>query len=286
MDRKTTRLLITLVQEGCKLQLTDYEERLINPEESIPAPCRNGMCVKGGVNIHGYTKDNRYVQYDCPFKNFHSRLDKSEMYKENQVKFIEDFKWDAYGIDIKTLEKKRDIINSFVFNMQEWFKEGIGIYLYSETTGTGKTFLASILLNEAALQRYDIMFVDCEQLIYELTEEKYRKDRDRESENISISERIKNADIIVVDEIGVNQQFTQNSQKVLLSFINGCKDSGKLVIYTSNTPISKLNIGNRAIDRITRNTIQIAMPEVNIRNRDVEKRQKEFLNRVLDYKKD
>lgn len=243
------------------------------------------MCVKGGVTISGYTKDNRYVQYDCPFKDFHSRLADSDMYKENRVKTIEDFDWDVYGMEPDSLEKKKEIVNSFIFNMDEWYRECIGLYFYSETTGTGKTFLSSILLNEAALQEYEIMFVDCEQLIYELTEEKYRRDNGR-SESPGISERIKRAHFIVVDEIGVNQQFTQNSQKVLLNFINECKDSGKVVIYTSNAPISKLNIGNRAIDRITRNTIQIAMPEVNVRNQNVEKRQREFLNRVLNYKKD
>lgn len=260
----------------------EIKQNLINPS-TIPVRCIERNCIAGGITISGETKDGRWEQWDCPFKIFQSRLKDSGLYEENKMKFIEDFNWNLYGKE--DVQRRRQIVESFVFNMEYWIKNKVGLYFHSETTGSGKTYLASIILNEAALQKYNILFLDCDMVIRQMTDERYRKSNEEFSNSDDISAKLQFAEIVVLDEIGVNQSVSQNSQRILLDFINSCSNKGIVIIYTSNVPLEKLNCGSRIADRIARNTIAVCLPEVNIRNARRSEKQKAFLEKALNYKR-
>lgn len=80
------------------------------------------------------------------------RRDHSMMPPEYVYKRGRDFKWDVYGVDTTT---QRKVVNAFVTNYLAFERQGRGLYIYSETKGSGKTMLACCLCNEV-IERYGV----------------------------------------------------------------------------------------------------------------------------------
>jgi DNA replication protein DnaC len=56
-----------------------------------------------------------------------------------------DFIWSKYGCDV---EAQKKIANAFIINFEKFEANGKGLYIFSKKKGSGKTMLASCLLNE------------------------------------------------------------------------------------------------------------------------------------------
>ncbi len=71
---------------------------------------------------------------------------------EYKGKMLKDFDWGIYGCDVST-QKKTAL--SFLLHFREYREKGMGLYIFSNTKGSGKTMLSCILLNEVS-ERYGI----------------------------------------------------------------------------------------------------------------------------------
>lgn len=159
------------------------------------------------------------------------RLDKDELDKEN-------FEY------LSTIEK----------NILTFVKDGGSIYIYSSTTGNGKTSWALRLI-QAYLNKiwYDseltcrALFINVPRYLLSLKDNISEK-----SDYVAhIKENVLNADLVVWDEVGT-KGLTPFEHENILNIINARIDAGKANVYTSNLSDEDLHqaVGDRLYSRI------------------------------------
>lgn len=188
-------------------------------------------------------------------------------------KTAQDFKWDLYGTDAP--EEIKRLVNAFIVNFEKFRKAGKGLYIHSETRGSGKTLLACCLLNEV-VKRYDLSVKFISVLEYlELTKKGYASEEDKKERD-----GILRTSVLVLDEIGVevSKDWVNTTLYRLIDF----RYSNKLItIVTSNLPIDDLKIDGRIKDRLNAMCIPVHMPEYSVRSQKAKEENTEFLKSVM-----
>lgn len=244
--------------------------------------CPFGICDgKGSIFYDLQVEDYGSVEYciDCKCKGVQAadtefRKARSMMPFEYIDKKSKDFKWDLYGkSDIKTIKATCD---SFIMDFVSWESKGKGLYLYSKTMGSGKTLLACILANEIA-DRYtgSIRFTTVSDYLSHISDE-MKAERGEHKE----SESIKNARLLIIDDIG-NTPKKEWTDTKLYDLINYRLTSRKVTIFTSNVAPQALKIDPRVNERIEKMAIPIALPEVSIRMMKANEENEDFLRQIL-----
>ncbi|MBE6114853.1 MAG: hypothetical protein E7191_07190 [Erysipelotrichaceae bacterium] len=101
--------------------------------------------------------------------------------------------------------------------------QGKGIYLYG-SVGVGKTYLMMALCNEFASQGKTVAFVNVTEF---LLEHKTKIDYE-------LLERVKNADFMVLDDIGQESVTAYHRDEILFPLLNDRMMMGKATCFTSN----------------------------------------------------
>lgn len=247
--------------------LWDDERKLINSEQY----CDNGV---------DYTLNT----YDIPeygqaiFASIRGRTDgefrrvRAMIPFEFMDKRSKDFDWSLYKGDVSA---QKEIANKFIINFSEFSKAGKGLYIYSEKKGSGKTFLALVLLNELIeTKSMTSKFINTLDLI-ELTKKGFRF----ESCNDDVDAIFK-AKVLVLDDIGV-QLKKEWVDTVLYRLVNYRSVNKLVTIFTSNVKVDGLDIDDRIIERIGKMTIPLVMPEESIRRKLAEEENQDFLKNIL-----
>lgn len=184
-----------------------------------------------------------------------------------------DFKWNLYGENVT--KDNMDLVNAFIINFRKFQTKGKGLYLYSDTRGSGKTMLACCLVNEV-IERYDISAKFVSILDYlELTKKGYSSQADREEKD-----SILRTSVLVLDDIGV--EVSKDWVNTTLYHLINFRYSNKLItIITSNVSVEGLKVDGRIKDRINAMCIPIHMPEVSIRSKVASEDNEEFLKSVM-----
>lgn len=186
---------------------------------------------------------------------------------------ITKFNFNIYSKDMKVFEK---VIRHFINNFEYWRKQGKGLYLWSNTPGSGKTFLACCLGNSAALiNRVGVKFITANDYITAVG-----NSLKRESGAADQSEVYRTCDLLILDDVGA-QKGGEWQTSTLFQLINNRGASGLITIYTANMPPVKLNLDSRTISRIVKQTIILALPEDSIRGQLAEKEQNQFLQEIV-----
>lgn len=108
------------------------------------------------------------------------------------------FQWDIYGSDVR-IQKK--IAESFTAGFHEYQRSGRGLYIFSRTKGSGKTFLSCALANEIMKNRdICVKFISVPELL-EMTKKSYRDFIS--GEDLS---KIKTAELLILDDIGAEKK--------------------------------------------------------------------------------
>lgn len=183
-----------------------------------------------------------------------------------------DFDWNCYGEDT-TPQKK--IANDFIVNFGKCLLTGRGLYIYSETKGSGKTKLACIITNEL-LKRIDISvrFISVTEYI-ELIK---RKDDDSRSE----IDAILHAGLLIVDDVGVQTENKDWISTAMYRLIDVRYTEHLPTIYTSNVEITNLKTDSRILERIYEVSTRLPMLEVNVRRKIADRHTEKFLSELLN----
>lgn len=210
----------------------------------------------------------------CPDCNGGRRFDEDLTGVPESFRFadISKFRWDIYQTDMTT---KRKVAENFVNNFNEWKTHGKGLYIYSKTPGSGKTFLASCI-GKSVMVKYDLIFkfITAPEYINKVGQSY----KDKEAPDGSYIYRT--CDLLVLDDIGA-QIGKEWQQQEMFRLVDERMKHGLITVYTSNLNPEDLNVDERARNRIIATTIQIAMPEECIRTKTSEKEQQEFLQNIL-----
>ena len=182
------------------------------------------------------------------------------------------FKWDVYGSDVM-IQKK--IAESFITHFHEYRKSGRGLYIFSKTKGSGKTFLACAMANEIMKDKdICVKFISVPELL-EMTKKSYR-DFAREGD----LDRIKTAELLILDDIGAETK-KEWVDTELFRLIDYRYSSRKITIFTSNIAMDMLKLNDRIVDRIYKRSLKLPLPEKAIRSMQADKENMEFMQDIL-----
>lgn len=182
------------------------------------------------------------------------------------------FTWDVYS---RNMAKVKQITDDFTGNYKRWEKEGKGLYLWSKTPGSGKTFLASSISRTVmVVHDRQMRFITAPDYISRVGE-----NFNAEKGSADPSEIYRECSLLVLDDIGAQKTGDWQRQE-LFRIVNTRMESGLITIYTSNMAPENLNVDDRTIDRIIKSSVVIQMPEESIRRKVADKEQMSLLRNI------
>lgn len=166
---------------------------------------QKGVLVEYLVDKYGQSADFFISDGAILDGQIDSRRARSGMPVEYMSKDGKDFDWGQYSEDV---EIQKRIANAFVYSFATFRKQGRGLYIYSNTKGSGKTLLACCLANEV-LKKQDVSvkFTTVADYI-ELV---------RSSKNEAVKEQmnaIMNTGLLIIDDIGATKEDKTKSEEV------------------------------------------------------------------------
>lgn len=183
------------------------------------------------------------------------------------------FDFEAYSEELSKLKKLTwSMLNQF----KTWQNQGKGIYLWSKTPGSGKTFL-SCCIAKSIMVKHDVQmrFITAPDYISKVGDS-YKKERGEFDE----SQIYRECALLVLDDIGAQIDKDWQRQE-MFRLINQRMSNGLITIYTSNMPVEKLNVDDRTKDRIIKTSVVIPMPEESIRRKKAKSEQDKFLETIF-----
>lgn len=152
---------------------------------------------------------------------------------------------------------KNKVIHSILINPIKWANQGRSLYLYGDV-GVGKTLGATTILKQYAKKLSDkdvfpelpIFYISLPDFLNEC-----KRDIGRTREDLvapTLTERIKSADIAVLDEIGSIKALSEYEKNMLFEIVDARTREMKATIYTSNSDPKKLRtaLGKQLFSRI------------------------------------
>ncbi len=174
-----------------------------------------------------------------------------------------------------------DCISYWLEHFEKMKKDGMGLYLFSEAKGSGKTRMAACIANELLCEKeVSVRFVTSMQILEEIKESWGRKSEISES---ALFGYLANADILVIDDFGTEQAEKAWIRERFYSIINSRYVAKKVTIFTSNYSVSKLSYDERITNRIRESTYQLPFPEESIRPQIAAKNMGELMEKVYKH---
>lgn len=227
-------------------------------------------------HIPGYGLTQPYW-YDDHTSYADSRRVRSGMPSEYVYKRGQHFQWEYYG-DGEEIEIIKKIANAFVSRYPEFRRSGRGLYICSQTKGSGKTLLVCCLANEI-MERYNVVVKFMQVLDYiELVKKKGEGVTEAAAEQ---KKSLRECSLLILDDIGVQTEKQEWINNALFSLVDERYRNMLPTIYTSNLPLERASGDDRIQSRIYGTSIPLLLPEVSIRDRLAEQYRDEFLRTVL-----
>lgn len=188
---------------------------------------------------------------------------------------ISKFDFKLYRGDLSAVAK---IANSLIYDLDKWASRGKGLYLWSNTPGSGKTFLAccigkSVMIKHNVRFRFTTIGDYIDKVGEGITNRKNGDFNDP-------SAIFKECEVLVLDDLGT--QMDKEWQRVeLFKLINERSSNNLITIYTSNYSLKDVKVDERVRSRIYKTAIELHMPEESIRQQKAQAEQNEFLKGIL-----
>ena len=226
----------------------------------------------GTESIYG---ENVMIDYARRCKcqtNVFANMDRTEfpsMYRDCD---IYKFDWECYGADTKDL---KSVAFSFFNQFEKWQEEGKGIYLWSKTPGSGKTFLSACLGKSVMMRTQKVVKYVTPITYMEKVSEGYN------DKSLPDPSRVyRECTLLILDDLGTQMKSDWHSQE-LFRLIDQRSTNGLVTIITSNYDVDELKVDDRLKSRILKSSITVHMPEVSIRNQKAAAEQGAFINRII-----
>lgn len=185
---------------------------------------------------------------------------------------FKDFDWTLYKDDKGNpinLSKEQRFVTSFVEDFKIWAEKGIGLYIWSRTRGTGKTFLASAICNTLIKERHlTTKFVSVSGLIDLVQESKGTKTN-------PIMELCE-CDILVLDDLGQQNAGNGWLMDILFRICDTRMQTKRITIVTSNKKLWELDFDDRILDRLNKMLQQIPLPNYCVRKSEANSDKREL----------
>lgn len=221
-----------------------------------------------------------------PYKTLNNGLSNASISAEFAQLRLKDYdvhRYGANGVAMATLAKRAVEKFTKQFDKIRAEKGGKGLYLWSETKGSGKTMLANILIHELiiekarASQTVNVEYIVMVEFIEQL---KASFNKDATVSKDALVRKVQTADLLVVDDLG-REGDTSFVAETLYSIFNHRMVNELPTVFTSNIPIEQLETKykddkGRIASRIQKMAFPIQLPEYSVRDDEADKENNEM----------
>ena len=223
-------------------------------------------------NIYGQPIMIDYARRCNCQTNVFANMDRTEfpsMYRDCD---LYRFDWECYGMDMKDV---KSIAFSFFNKFEKWQEEGKGLYIWSKTPGSGKTYLSACLGKSVMMRTQKVIKYVTPVGYMDKVSEGYN------DKSLPDPSRVyRECTLLILDDLGTQMKSDWHSQE-LFRLIDQRSSNGLVTIITSNYNVEDLKVDDRLKSRILKSSIVLHMPEVSIRNQKAAAEQGAFVNRIL-----
>ena len=162
-------------------------------------------------------------------------------------------------------QRALDVVRRYIENYDRIVSQysGGGLYFYSRERGSGKTYLSTILGSELSRRGHRVRWHSMVSLLQEI---KAGYDRDSSVSSATVIARCRDAEVLMLDDIGVERQ-TGWVNETVYGILDHRLAHGMPTFFTSNRRPRDLDYDERVLDRITRMAELIEMPEESVRRK-------------------
>ena len=183
-----------------------------------------------------------------------------ETYKTTSLK---DMRLDCYTTkdNKSTFKACAEFIKWYLENLDENERNGKGIYLWSETKGSGKTMLVSALANE--LMNKHKRYAKFSTSLDILDEIRASYDNKGDSESRLLKDLV-DIEYLIIDDFGTERVTDWVGEK-FYQIINKRYINKKVTFFTSNSDLLTLKYDDRVTNRIRERSYIVHFPEQSVR---------------------
>lgn len=237
------------------------------PEKDLPVSDICPVCHGSGWI---YWRDNNGIEYGrrcgCGLVErqiMERKLEFANIPEAFKTLDIRSFRLDVYHKEDsrKAIANTCAAIKYYLDNLEGMRKDGMGLYLYSGTKGSGKTRMAASIANEmVSTYRMQVKFAGSMQIINEIKATWDDKDRSESDLLMALS----TVQVLVIDDFGTELPKDWIGER-FYSIINGRYQDKLITMYTSNLSLQDLKYDDRITNRIKERTFQLPFPEESVR---------------------
>lgn len=169
------------------------------------------------------------------------------------------------------------IVKAYLEDFEHQREQGMGLFIWSRTKGSGKTRIAAGIANEL-MKNYAVKFAVSLTILQEI---KNTWRRDTVGNESQLLDALSTTDILVIDDFGVEAPAAWINDK-LYQIVNERYINKRVTIFTSNESLETLQYDDRITNRIKERTYQIAFPEESVRDHIAEQHQEDMLQKLLN----
>lgn len=245
----------------------------------MPETSKGSECPICGGNewIISEDKEGRIQAKPCKCQEYNRmsrRLRFAEIpdsFKNNQM---ENFKLGVY----KTIEGRNTAsrackqIKTYMDEFDTAKINGLGLYLFSRTKGSGKTRMAASIANKL-VQSYPVKFAVSGEILNEI---KRTYDKASEVSESKLLDDLVDTEILFIDDFGMDTASPWVNDK-FYHIINERYINKKVTFFTSNLPVEQLKYDDRISNRVQGMTYQIPFPEESVRRQEALDRNQQLM---------
>ena len=188
-----------------------------------------------------------------------------------------DVKW-YQNSDKNVAENIKKVMTQYIGN---YFNlDGMGLYFFSPTKGTGKTRAAAIVANELMKKNVDVRFTTSGTIL-----EQIKSTFDGGTKE-NVLEELKVVDVLVIDDFGT-EKVTKWRNETFYSIIDYRYTSKRPTIFTSNCSIKDLEdaeYDSRITSRIKEMCYMVPFPATSVRDKKAHENQMQMNRWIGDVK--
>lgn len=162
----------------------------------------------------------------------------------------------------------------YVECFDEFYNDGMGLYIFSEATGSGKSLLACIIANQL-MSKYGISvkFIKLVNLIEDLKKEINRKE-DMYLRNDTMK-KIIDTKVLIIDDLGTGNQ-SQFVSDIMYGIIDKRLNQNRVTIFTSRKSLKNLRYDDTTLTLIKERSLAICIPNETVLDRLISERNKRY----------
>lgn len=202
---------------------------------------------------------------------------------------LSDIRLASFSISVYTNEESRQkariacqIVKEYLDMFEDAKRNGMGLYICSETKGSGKTRMAASIANEL-MEKHDTQ-VKFSTSMRILTEIRRSYDPGTAMTESQLLSALSTTEVLIIDDFGT-ERVTDWVKDKFYEIINSRYVDKKVTIFTSNEPIEDLKYDDRITNRIKEMCYQVNFPEESVRDHIADKNMQDMMDKVTGGRK-